>query len=47
VAAQSERVIYLIDGGIRGELKLGRMGSADELGTRERKLRAWLTEQGW
>lgn len=47
VAAQSERVIYLIDGGIRGELSLGRMTSDSELGARERRLHAWLTEQGW
>ena len=47
VAAQSERVIYLIDGGIRGELPLGRMKPDDDLGARERRLHAWLTEQGW
>ncbi len=47
VAAQSERVIYLIDGGIRGELPLGRMEPDDDLGARERRLHAWLTEQGW
>ncbi len=47
VAARSERVIYLIDGGIRGELTLGKMDDENDLSARERTLNAWLIEQGW
>ena len=54
VAASSDRIIYLMDGDIRGELKLGKAGGADkksdgreELMQRERKLRKWLDEMGW
>ena len=47
VAASSERVIYLVDGGIRGELKLGKTEDPDELPVRERKLKNWLDELDW
>lgn len=47
VAACSERVIYLMDGGICGELKLGKTVDNSDHGERERKVRAWLTNQGW
>ena len=47
VAACSERVIYLIDGGICGELYLGKADENGEPSERERKVRAWLTNQGW
>ncbi len=47
IAAHSERVVYLMDGGIQGELHLGRMEDADALPARERTLNAWLLERGW
>ena len=47
VAARSERVIYLIDGGIQGELQLGRMEAGSDMKDREKKLNAWLLERGW
>ncbi|MBQ4311270.1 MAG: ABC transporter ATP-binding protein [Oscillospiraceae bacterium] len=47
VAACSERVIYLIDGDIRGELSLGKMESSEELAVRERKLKNWLDGMDW
>ncbi|MBR5372692.1 MAG: ABC transporter ATP-binding protein [Oscillospiraceae bacterium] len=47
VAAQSDRVIYLVDGGIRGELVLGKIGSEDEISAREKQLRGWLGGLGW
>ncbi|MCR5200456.1 MAG: ABC transporter ATP-binding protein [Saccharofermentans sp.] len=47
VASISDRIIYLVDGGIQGELTLGKMGDNNELSTRERKVRAWLDEMGW
>ena len=53
VAASSDRIIYLMDGDIQGELVLGKintsdgMSSAEKLTLRERKLRKWLEEMGW
>ncbi len=47
IASCSERVIYLVDGDIRGELVLGKMESEDELPVRERKLKNWLDELDW
>ena len=47
VAAQSERVIYLVDGGIQGELQLGKPEDESELNSRERRLRTWLNDLGW
>ena len=47
VASCSERVIYLIDGNIEGELNLGKMESEEDMPVRERKLRNWLQDRGW
>ncbi len=47
IASCSERVIFLVDGNIQGELMLGKMESEDELVVRERKLRNWLQERNW
>ena len=47
VAAQSERVIYLIDGGIRGEISLGKINDESEISSLEKVLNSWLAEQGW
>ena len=47
VAAQSERIIYLVDGGIRGEVSLGKINDESEIPSREKVLNSWLAEQGW
>ena len=47
VASCSERVIYLVDGSIQGELLLGKMENEDDLPVRERKLKNWLDELDW
>ncbi len=47
VAAISDRIIYLVDGNIQGELSLGKMADMQELAVRERKLKNWLAEMGW
>ena len=47
VASCSERVIYLVDGNIQGELVLGKMDSEEDITVRERKLRNWLQEKDW
>lgn len=47
VAAQSDRVIYLVDGDIQGEVELGRLEDEKDMGKRERTLNSWLMERGW
>ena len=52
VAACSDRIIYIMDGDIRGELMMGKMNDAsdkspEQLLKRERQLRKWLEEMGW
>lgn len=47
VAARSDRVIYLVDGDIRGELELGRLQNENDMTKRERTLNSWLMERGW
>ena len=47
VAAQSDRIIYLMDGNIQGEIQLGKLKDKQELEKRERTLKNWLMEQGW
>ena len=46
IASKCERIIYLLDGQIRGELRLGK--STPEIGkAREQKLVHWLEGFGW
>ncbi len=47
VASFSNRVVYLMDGGIQGELVLGKLEDVEEIASRERKLHHWLSELGW
>ena len=47
VAARCTRVLYIVDGNIRGEYNLGRMENVSDLRGRERTLNNWLLEQGW
>lgn len=47
VAAISDRIIYLVDGNIKGELSLGRMEDMQDLTSRERQVKRWLEEMGW
>lgn len=47
VASISDRIIYLVDGNIQGELSLGKKNDSEEIVKRERKVRAWLEEMGW
>jgi len=47
VASISDRIIYLVDGNIQGELSLGKKNDSEEIAKRERKVRAWLEEMGW
>ena len=47
VAARCTRVLYIVDGNIKGEYNLDRMEQASELRDRERHLNNWLMEMGW
>lgn len=47
VAAKSDRVLYLEDGVIKGEMKLGKLKEEQEVRDRERKLTGWLMEMGF
>lgn len=47
VAAQSDRVLYLLDGDIQGEIKLGKLENERDIAKRERELNTWLMDRGW
>lgn len=47
VASRCERVIYIEDGNIREEMKLGKYQQNDNTRDRERKLSNWLMDMGW
>lgn len=47
VAAKCSRVMYLVDGNIKGEYNLGRYDSPADMRQRERALNNWLMEMGW
>lgn len=47
VAAKCTRVIYIVDGDIKGEYNLDRYTSPSQLRERERSLNNWLLELGW
>ncbi len=47
VAARCTRILYLVDGDIKGEYILDRYRNSSQLRERERKLNGWLMEMGW
>mgnify|MGYP003467400957 CR=1 FL=1 len=47
VAARCTRVLYLVDGNIKGEYNLAKCESASQMRERERALNNWLMEMGW
>jgi putative ABC transport system ATP-binding protein len=47
VAAKSDKVLYIEDGNIRGELPMGKCLDGDNMREREKKLNSWLIEMGW
>lgn len=47
VAAKCERVLYIEDGNIRDEIRLGKCSESDDRRDREKKLSTWLMELGW
>lgn len=48
VAAKTERVLFMVDGNIKGEYKPGKFsGDEKELKDREIGLSNWLFDMGW
>lgn len=47
VAAQSDKVLYMVDGNIQGEHILGKYPPEQGLREREHSLTGWLMEMGW
>lgn len=47
VAAKCSRVMYIVDGNIKGEYNLGKCTSESQLRDRKRTLNNWLIELGW
>lgn len=47
VAAKSDKVLYIVDGDIQGEYKLGKYDNKEEDKKREKELTVWLMEMGW
>ena len=47
VASKCKRVLYIVDGNIKGEYNLGEYISQSDLRQRERNLNNWLMEMGW
>lgn len=47
VSANAEKVIFIVDGGIKGEIILGKRSQEDDIKERELKLQKWLLEMGW
>ena len=47
VAAKCTRVLYIVDGNIKGEYNLDKYTSNSQLRERERTLNNWLLEMGW
>jgi len=47
VASKTDRVLFMIDGKIEGELNLGKLEDSGQHTSREQSLSKWLMEMGW
>lgn len=47
VAAKTDKVIYIMDGDIQGELTLGKYNDGCDIRERESNLTNWLMDMGW
>ena len=47
VAAKCQRIVYIVDGNIKGEFKQEKMTSEDQIRDRVRAVNNWLMELGW
>lgn len=47
VAAKCSRVMYIVDGNIKGEYNLNQSENSEQPREKERILNNWLMEMGW
>lgn len=47
VASKCTRIMYIVDGNIKGELKLNRYTENSDIRERERLVNSWLSDMGW
>ncbi|MCQ2522464.1 MAG: ABC transporter ATP-binding protein [Lachnospiraceae bacterium] len=47
VAARCQRVLYIVDGNIKGDINLSKMTDESQMRDRERTVNNWLMELGW
>jgi putative ABC transport system ATP-binding protein len=47
VAAKCDKIMYIEDGTIKGEISLGKFTQENSVKERERKVNNWLMEMGW
>ncbi|MBO5377656.1 MAG: ABC transporter ATP-binding protein [Ruminiclostridium sp.] len=47
VAAKCTRIMYIVDGNIKGEYNLGKYEGSSQMRERERAINNWLLELGW
>ena len=47
VAAKCTRILYIVDGNIKGELEMGKFEDETTLKDREKKVNNWLQDMGW
>lgn len=47
VAAKCQRILYIVDGTIKGDYSLGKLTDADQIRERERAVNNWLMDMGW
>ena len=47
IAAKCSRVIYIVDGNIKGEINLGKVKDEVEIRNRTNELNNWLNNMGW
>lgn len=47
IAAKCSRVMYIVDGDIKGDYSLGKATGEVELRDRTKKLNNWLADMGW
>jgi putative ABC transport system ATP-binding protein len=47
VAAKCDKIMYIEDGSIKGEINLGKFTEENKFKDRERKVSSWLMEMGW
>ena len=47
VAAKCARILYIVDGNIKGEYNLSKYENSSQMRERERTLNNWLLELGW